>query len=203
MDYGTLSGRAVVVRASDGAEFGSAVHEYEHGVMDLVLTADQGQALPPEWALQVLADYVNVLKKAVPAAAGADPCDVVGIGTDFTACTMVPATADGTPLCELDEFADRPHAYVKLWKYHAAVVVGLYPEVRAAARSMGKRTVAAYTLDEDAALRYDAFLAEYTALHDYFGRGGNDVMRRLKRIRREVLATQVGAGAEETAGAVR
>lgn len=68
---------------------------------------------------------------------------------------------------------------------------------------MGKRTVAAYTLDEDAALRYDALFAEYTALHDYFGRGGNDVMRRLKRIRREVLATRVGAGAEETAGAVR
>ena len=120
VDYGTLSGRAVVVRPSDGAELGSAVHEYEHGVMDLVLTADQGQAQLPEWALQVPADYVNVLKKAVPAAAGADPRDVVGIGTDFTACTMVPATADGTPLCELDEFADRPHAYVKLWKYHAA-----------------------------------------------------------------------------------
>lgn len=86
---------------------------------------------------------------------------------------------------------------------HAVVVAGLYPDVRAAARSMGKRTVAAYTLDEDAALRYDALFAEYTALHDHFGRGGNDVMRRLKRIRREVLATRVGAGAEETAGAVR
>lgn len=123
VDYGTLSGRAVVVRVADGAELGSAVHEYRHAVMDRTLTADADQPLPPEWALQVPADYVDVLKTAVPAAladAGVDPADVVGIGTDFTACTMVPTTADGTPLCEVDGFADRPHAYVKLWKHHAA-----------------------------------------------------------------------------------
>ena len=69
-------------------------------------------------------DYVDVLRNAVPggarATAGVDPADVVGIGTDFTACTMVPTLADGTPLCELHRFADRPHAYVKLWKHHAA-----------------------------------------------------------------------------------
>ena len=53
-------------------------------------------------------------------AAGIDPAQVIGIGTDFTACTMVPVLADGTPLCELPEYADRPHAYVKLWKHHAA-----------------------------------------------------------------------------------
>ena len=53
-------------------------------------------------------------------AAGIDPAKVIGIGTDFTACTMVPVLADGTPLCELPEYADRPHAYVKLWKHHAA-----------------------------------------------------------------------------------
>ena len=34
VDYGTLSGRAVVVRTSDGAELGSAVHEYANAVMD-------------------------------------------------------------------------------------------------------------------------------------------------------------------------
>jgi L-ribulokinase len=43
---------------------------------------------------------------------GIDPADVVGIATDFTACTMVPVTADGTPLNELTGFADRPHATV-------------------------------------------------------------------------------------------
>ncbi|TBN55472.1 ribulokinase [Glaciihabitans arcticus] len=122
VDYGTLSGRAVVVRVSDGAELGSATLDYPHAVMDTVLAAT-GAALPPEWALQVPSDYVDVLKSAVPAAvknAGIDPTDVIGIATDFTASTPLPVLRDGTPLSELPEFADRPHAYVKLWKHHAA-----------------------------------------------------------------------------------
>ncbi|MDQ7804799.1 ribulokinase [Amycolatopsis sp. A133] len=122
VDFGTLSGRAVVVRVADGAELGSAVFEYPHGVLDETLPAT-GRALPPEWALQVPADYVGVLRNAVPAAlrdAGVDAGDVIGIATDFTACTMVPTTADGTPLCELPEFEAEPHAYVKLWKHHSA-----------------------------------------------------------------------------------
>lgn len=122
IDFGTLSGRALVVRVSDGAELGSAVHEYPHGVVDDTLPTT-GEKLPPEWALQVPEDYREVLRKAVPAAieaAGIDPSQVIGIGTDFTACTMVPTTDDGTPLNELPQFADRKHAYVKLWRHHAA-----------------------------------------------------------------------------------
>jgi L-ribulokinase len=122
VDYGTLSGRALVVRVDDGAEVGTAVHEYAHGVMDDVLAAT-GRKLPPDWALQDPDDYRDVLRHAVPAAvaaAGIDPAQVIGIGTDFTACTVLPTQADGTPLCELDRFRDRPHAYVKLWKHHAA-----------------------------------------------------------------------------------
>ena len=79
--------------------------------------------LPGEWALQVPNDYRDVLRHAVPAAiadAGIDPAAVVGIATDFTACTMVPVKADGTPLNEVPGFANRPHAYVKLWRHHAA-----------------------------------------------------------------------------------
>jgi L-ribulokinase len=122
VDFGTLSGRAVVVRVSDGAELASAVHEYAHGVVDRRLPAT-GQRLPPDWALQVPSDYIDVLKDAVPKAvakAGIDPGRVIGIGTDFTACTVLPTLADGTPLSELDRFAGRPHAYTKLWKHHAA-----------------------------------------------------------------------------------
>ncbi|WP_020661540.1 ribulokinase [Amycolatopsis benzoatilytica] len=122
VDFGTLSGRAVVVRVRDGAELGTAVSEYRHGVVDDRLPGTAAE-LPPGWALQVPSDYLDVLRTAVPAAlaeAGADPRDVIGIGTDFTACTMIPATADGTPLCELPEFAGDPHAYVKLWRHHAA-----------------------------------------------------------------------------------
>jgi L-ribulokinase len=49
-----------------------------------------------------------------------DPARVIGIGIDFTACTMLPTTSDGTPLCNLDEHRREPHAWVKLWKHHAA-----------------------------------------------------------------------------------
>ena len=122
VDFGTLSGRAVVIRAADGAELGAAVHDYRHGVMDDCLAAT-GEPLPPDWALQDPADYTDVLRTAVPAAvaaAGVDPAGVIGIGTDFTACTILPALADGAPLCQLPGLAGRPHAYVKLWKHHAA-----------------------------------------------------------------------------------
>jgi L-ribulokinase len=121
-DFGTLSARAVVVDADDGAELGSAVHEFEHGVMERTLAAT-GAELPPQWALQDPADYVEALKAAVPAAlraAGVAPDEVVGIATDFTASSPMPVLADGTPLCQVPGFGDRPHAYVKLWKHHAA-----------------------------------------------------------------------------------
>ena len=122
VDFGTLSGRAVVVRVSDGAELGSGVHEYESAVMDKTLRSS-GKPLPADWALQDPQDYVSVLKNAVPEAlqeADISPEDVIGIATDFTACTMVPVKADGTPLSSLEEFRERPHAWVKLWKHHAA-----------------------------------------------------------------------------------
>ncbi|KAA0079069.1 ribulokinase [Mycolicibacterium sp. P9-64] len=121
VDFGTLSGRALVVRVGDGHELASAEHAYRHGVLTDALPVG-GIRLPHQWALQVPADYVDVLRTAVPEAvakAGIDPADVIGIGTDFTACTMVPVRSDGTPLCELDQFADRPHAYAKLWRHHS------------------------------------------------------------------------------------
>ncbi|CAN5401978.1 ribulokinase [soil metagenome] len=122
VDFGTLSGRALVVRVSDGHELASATHDYAHGVIDTKLPST-GEMLPPEWALQVPQDYVDVLKTAVPEAialAGIDPASVIGIATDFTASTPLPVTHDGTPLCEVPGFENRPHAYVKLWKHHAA-----------------------------------------------------------------------------------
>ncbi|MEU9688023.1 ribulokinase [Amycolatopsis japonica] len=144
VDFGTLSGRAVVVRVRDGAELGSAVSEYRHGVIDRILPRT-GHGLPPDWALQVPSDYVDVLRTAVPEAvraAGADPADVIGIGTDFTACTMVPTTADGTPLCELPEFAGDPHAYVKLWRHHSAQPQA--DQINALARKRGESWLPRY-----------------------------------------------------------
>jgi len=121
VDFGTLSGRAVVVRVSDGHQLASSEHVYEHAVITDSLPGTSVR-LPAQWALQMPSDYVQVLATAVPAAlaeSGVNPAEVIGIGTDFTACTMVPVLADGTPLCELDEYRDRPHAYVKLWRHHS------------------------------------------------------------------------------------
>ena len=120
VDFGTLSARALVVRVSDGAEAGTAVSEYAHGVIDREMG---GRELPPDWALQDPADYTDALGAAIPAAirdAGIDPSQVTGVATDFTASTCMPVLTDGTPLCQLAGMAVRPHAYPKLWKHHAA-----------------------------------------------------------------------------------
>jgi len=120
VDFGTLSARALVVRVNDGAEAGTAVSEYAHGVIDRELG---GRELPPDWALQDPGDYTAALGVVIPAAirdAGIDPGQVIGVATDFTASTCMPVLANGTPLCQLPELAGRPHAYPKLWKHHAA-----------------------------------------------------------------------------------
>ncbi len=122
VDFGTESGRAAVTRVSDGNELTSAVHLYGDGVIDQRVPGSD-RPLPPRWALQNPDDYIEVFKTAVPEAlgqSGIDARDVVGIGIDFTACTMMPTLADGTPLCRLPEWRDNPHAWVKLWKHHAA-----------------------------------------------------------------------------------
>lgn len=122
VDFGTLSGRALVVRVADGAELGAAVFAYPHAVMEDTLAAT-GEPLPPQWALQDPEDYRDVLRHAVPEAvraAGIAPDQVIGIATDFTASSPMPVLRDGTPLCQVAGFAERPHAYVKLWKHHAA-----------------------------------------------------------------------------------
>ena len=138
VDYGTLSGRAVVVAVEDGAELGSAVHEYAHGVIERELPAS-GARLAPQWALQDPEDYIDVLREAVPAAvaaAGIEPEQVIGIATDFTASTPLPVLADGTPLSRLDDLRERPHAYPKLWKHHAAG--GQAERINAVARARGE-----------------------------------------------------------------
>ena len=124
VDFGTESARAVLVDVADGRELGVEVYGYRNGVIDVTLPApDDDVALAPDWALQDPEDYLETFRTAVKAVvehAGIDPAQVIGIGIDFTACTMLPTTADGTPLCRLDAYRRDPHAWVKLWKHHAA-----------------------------------------------------------------------------------
>jgi L-ribulokinase len=144
IDFGTLSGRAVVVRVEDGVELGSAVHDYANGVIEETLPSG-GARLPAQWALQDPEDWLDVLRKAVPAAvadAGIAPEQVVGIATDFTASTPLPVLADGTPLCQVPAFAERPHAWPKLWKHHAAQAQA--DRINALARERGEPWLARY-----------------------------------------------------------
>lgn len=122
VDFGTLSGRAVLVDISNGDELATAAIDYEHAVMDEFMP-DGKTPLPPDFALQHPQDYLDVLWNVIPEVikkAGIDPSDIIGIGIDFTACTVMPVYSDGTPLCFTDKFRCEPHAYVKLWKHHAA-----------------------------------------------------------------------------------
>lgn len=122
VDYGTQSGRAVLVNLADGQEVADHVTPYRHHVIDEFLPGS-GKKLEHDWALQHPGDYLEVLKVSVPAViqqSGIDPADVIGIGIDFTACTMLPVDELGEPLCFQPELADQPHSWVKLWKHHAA-----------------------------------------------------------------------------------
>ena len=123
IDYGTLSMRAVLVRVSDGQEMGSVVFEYPHSVIDEYLDAPGGKIkLGADWALQDPQDYLDALPLIRDLLGKCGVCgrDVIGVGVDFTACTLLPVYSDGTPLCFDEKFADNPHAYVKLWKNTSA-----------------------------------------------------------------------------------
>jgi L-ribulokinase len=144
VDFGTESGRAVLLDLGSGEELASGVVAYPHGVIDRALP-HSGERLPPDWALQDPDDWILVLEDAIPyvvAEAGVDPERVVGLGIDFTSCTVLPVDDDGDPLCRFEHWRGRPHAWPKLWKHHAAQPV-------------------ADRLNEVALERGDSFLSRY------------------------------------------
>ena len=140
VDFGSESGRAVLVDVTDGTVLATSVLPYSHGVIDDVLPIEGGRVvLPPEWALQDPEDYLRVFQTTIPdvlRTSGVRPADVIGVGIDFTACTMLPTTADGTPLCLVPDLRSEPHAWVKLWKHHAAQ--GQADRINEVARATGQ-----------------------------------------------------------------
>jgi len=143
IDFGTLSGRAVLVDPRDGSEIAEAALDYPHGVMDEQLPS--GDKLPPDWALQHPQDYIDVLAHTLPALlrqSGIAPAAVKGIAIAFTASSPMPTTADGVPLCFLPDLQHEPHAYVKLWKHHAAQAQA--EQINETARKMGESWLPRY-----------------------------------------------------------
>ena len=144
IDFGSLSGRALLVSAADGREIAESVYEYPHAVCDR-LVPDSDIPLGDDFALQHPRDYLEVLYNTIPAVlekSGASPDDIAGIGIDFTACTMLPVYADGTPLCFDERFSRDAHAYVKLWKHHASQDAAT--RINETAKEMGEEWISRY-----------------------------------------------------------
>ncbi len=122
MDFGTLSGRAVVVDALTGDILGESVFEYPHGVMDKVLP--DGTPLPSKAARQHPEDYILTMQNIIDgscSAAGISPYDIEGVGIDFTGCTLLAIDEAAQPMCFYEKYKSDPNAYVKLWKDHSCI----------------------------------------------------------------------------------
>ena len=123
IDFGSLSGRAVLVDVSNGEVKASASCDYPNGIMEEKLL--NGVPLPPDYALQVPEDYMHVLRETVTSVllqGNVSPNEVIGIGVDATACSAFPVDEHWKPLCEDPRFYREPQAYLKLWKHHGGTV---------------------------------------------------------------------------------
>ena len=122
LDFGTESARAVLVNVATGEMVATVVEPYPDGVIDEKLPGSE-KRLPPDWALQNPLDWLSTLEATVTGVmgeSGIDSQDVIGLGLDFTACTVLPTTADGSPFHTLEAYQNQPHAWAKLWKHHGA-----------------------------------------------------------------------------------
>lgn len=133
IDYGTLSGRGVLVDTADGHVVASSAFDYPHGVLDSCLP--DGTPLPADYALQHPQDYLDVLYRTIPRLleeSGISGNEVAGIGLDATACTALPLDERGQPLCF--KYPSEPQSYIKMWKHHGAQ--GLADRLTRAAESV-------------------------------------------------------------------
>lgn len=143
IDFGTLSARAVLLDVDNGSETASAEFVYPHGVMSETLPC--GIALDKDFALQHPQDYIDALSYVlhrVVSDARVSPEQVVGVGIDFTSCTVIPVDADFVPLCFNEKFKNNPHAYAKLWKHHGAAPQSEY--ITKLAKDSGAEWLAAF-----------------------------------------------------------
>jgi len=121
LDYGSLSGRALLVNVATGEEIAECVLEYPHAVMSETLP--DGTVLPEDSAVQHPQDFLDVLKtviRGVMTKGGVSPEEVIGIGIDVTAATVLPVDENLDPLCFRPEFSSHPKAYITMWKDHTA-----------------------------------------------------------------------------------
>ncbi|MFQ6617385.1 MAG: ribulokinase, partial [Fidelibacterota bacterium] len=122
IDFGTEDARAIAVHVATGDLISTVNFSYPHGVIDTALP-DSTKELPPDYALQDADDYLKALEILIPSLlkrGNLTPDKIIGIGVDFTSCSMLPLDRNGNPLSRYREFRTNPHAWVKLWKHHGA-----------------------------------------------------------------------------------
>ena len=143
LDFGTESVRALLVDLR-GRELAAVAVRYAHGQLVEKLPGSD-RRLPASYAFQHPRDWMEAAGRAVRKAlrqSGVKPVEVVGVGVDFTSCTMLPCTAEGVPLCELPRFASEPMAWPKLWKHHGAQAQA--DRINAVARERGESFLERY-----------------------------------------------------------
>jgi L-ribulokinase len=137
LDYGTNSVRALIVRCSDGAEYGSRVIDYPSGTQGVLLDPRDGHL-----ARQYPGDYLFGLEESVRGAlkeASTHPnfsaAKIVGIGVDTTGSSPMPVDASNRPLALDERWRGNLSAQCWLWKDHtgwseAAKITALAAEIR-------------------------------------------------------------------------
>ena len=122
VDFGTNSVRALIVRCSDGAEYGSRVVDYPSGAQGVLLDPKDGLL-----ARQHPGDYLFGLEQSVRGAlaeAGRkpdfDPAKVIGIGVDSTGSSPIPVDDKNLALASSAKWKDDLNAQCWLWKDHTA-----------------------------------------------------------------------------------
>jgi len=120
VDFGTNSVRALIVRCSDGAEFGGSVVDYPSGVQGVLLDPKDGLL-----ARQHPGDYLHGLEASIKRALDEarrkpdfDPSKVAGIGLDSTGSSPIPVDAENRPLALSDKWKANLNAQCWLWKDH-------------------------------------------------------------------------------------
>ena len=137
LDYGTNSVRALIVRCSDGVEYGSRVVDYPSGAQGVLLDPSDGHL-----ARQFPGDYLYGLEESIRGAlaeAAARPdfsaARVVGIGVDTTGSSPLPVDASNRPLALDARWSANLSAQCWLWKDHtgwseAAKITALSAKMR-------------------------------------------------------------------------
>lgn len=122
LDFGTQGVRSAIIDINSGEEAFASIYQYANGVIDTNLP-DSNIELPLDSALQDPKDYEDGLVytiKQILNNTKVNKRDIIGLGIDFTSCTMMPIKSDSTPLCFIEKFRNNPNSWVKLWKHHAA-----------------------------------------------------------------------------------